>query len=401
MKPIRSLHIVHSFDNRQGGVVHASLSIAKYLNRAGHPAQVVASKAPGDDVGYLETRYAEVRCHPLPRGFPRRYFNAPAINGWLERQADNFNLLVLHSVWTATTARAGMFCRRTGKPYLLFPHNSLDPFDLNKHSRLKRFLGPIYVRGVVSGAAGVACTSERERDRLVTFGGRSRTFIVPLPVPNDRHLSDDSGNFRAARGIPNDAFVVLFMSRFDSKKGLQFLIPALKNLKAQFRNLWLLLAGAGSPEFTGEVDRLLDSNGVRPWTTLAGFVSGEEKEAAFAASNLFVLPSLNENFGIVVVEALRAGVAAVISDEVFIYPELEREGAALICKPTTSSCEASIRRVLLGELDCEAMVSRGRRLAKDYFSPEAATQRLIGVFEEVLAERNQSVSSTHDSVEHL
>ncbi len=113
--------------------------------------------------------------------------------------------------------------------YVVGAHNSLDPFDLTKRSFLKRLLGPIYVRPLLNGSSGVMCTAELESERLVTYGAKPTHFLVPLTVPTILGASKSGLDFRRQYGIPESAFVVLFISRFDVMKGLQFLIPALAN----------------------------------------------------------------------------------------------------------------------------------------------------------------------------
>jgi glycosyltransferase involved in cell wall biosynthesis len=229
------------------------------------------------------------------------------------------------------------------------------------------------------------CTTELESERLVTYGAKPPHFLVPLAVPTISGAGLSGPEFRRKHGIPESAFVVLFISRFDLKKGLQLLIPALANAKRRYPQIWFLLAGTGEQSFVREVDRMLDEQGIRSWTTLPGFISGVEKKSAFAASNIFALPSLNENFGMVVVEALQNGVPALISDEVYLYPSLKRAGAAIICKPEVSSCQAGLESMIEGRVDLAELSRRGRILAEGEFSPSAATQCLIKAYKKILS----------------
>ncbi len=389
MRPISTLHVVHSFDNRQGGVVHSALSTAKYLIAAGHPADVVGSWAPADDLRYLAESFPMVPHHRIPRTVPHWNFHARGLDAWMEAELRRFDLVQLHSIWTGTTARAGRVCRRLGKPYVVLIQNSLDPFDLAKRSLLKRLLGPVYVRSLLQGSRGVLCTTELERDRLVTFGARPQRFVVPLAVPQLGIGNLGRQGFRKRYGIPESAFVVMFLSRFDVKKGLQFLIPALAKIKRTLPELWFVCAGTGVPAYVAEVHRLLDEYHARAWTVLPGFLSGELKQAAFAASDAFALPSLNENFGMVVVEALQSGVPTVISDEVFLHAEVEKAGAGVICKPNAHSCAEALRTIIERRIDVSRMVRRGQELAEGEFSPVAATRKLLECYRMILSSDHQ------------
>jgi glycosyltransferase involved in cell wall biosynthesis len=161
------------------------------------------------------------------------------------------------------------------------------------------------------------------------------------------------------------------MSRIDYKKGLEFLIPALSQLQREFENLWFVLAGSGKPTFTPSVDRLLEEQGIGARTSRVGFLAGQEKSDALAAAKILALPSLNENFGIVLVEAMHAGVPLLISDQVYIHKEIADHGAGLVCRPETASVAATL--------------GRGRHLVDRRYRPEAATELLVAVYNDVLA----------------
>jgi glycosyltransferase involved in cell wall biosynthesis len=272
-----------------------------------------------------------------------------------------------------------------GKPYFVRSHGSLDPFDLKKRALLKRILGPLFVRPLLARSAGVICTTELEAERLVTYGAKPRRWVVSLPVP----FPDVSGaagvGFRREFGIPEDAQVVLFLSRVDYKKGLEFLIPALGVLKKRFPKLWFVLAGTGRADYVAETRGMIDRMGLRPWTTETGFISGKAKEGAFNAANLLALPSLNENFGIVLVEAMAAGLPLLISDQVYIHKEVTSGQAGWVCETSVTSCQEHLEVALL---DAEGLRRRGanaQALAHRHFGVAAATEGLVSIYQRGMA----------------
>jgi glycosyltransferase involved in cell wall biosynthesis len=383
-RPISSLHCLFSYDNKLGGSVHAALNVCKYLARGGHPVEMVAPFGRRDDVQYLGNDYSGLSCHMVARSFPQRYSNSHALGIWLRANLHRFQVVEIHGVWVLSTLEAARICRELNKPYFIRPHGSLDPFDLQKHVLVKRFLGPIYVRWLLRNSAAVICTSTLEAERLVTYGANPRQFTLPLPVP----LADAEGarqSFRLKHQIPLDARVVLFLSRVDYKKGLDFLIPALGRLKSEYPDLWLVLAGTGAPDFLSLVRRWLDKHKVRAYTREVGFLSGQDKQDAFAAADVFALPSLNENFGIVNIEAMHAGLPLLVSDQVYICREIEQAGAGIVCRPDVPSVTARLREMLGGAVDLKKMGIRGRALVQQRYRPEAATATLVGVYAETLA----------------
>jgi len=382
---IRSLHCIYSYDQHEGGAVSAGLNVAKYIRAAGVPAETVASYGSGDAVDYLAADYAGLECHRVARSFPRRYFAAQSLENWLVQNLHRFDLVELHGVFVLTTWRAALVCRRLGKPYLVRSHGALDPFDLQKHAGLKRLLAPFYMRPLLQHSAGVMCTTRMEAERLVTFGANPRRIVSPLPVPDMAALSSEARQrFRQCHGIPQDSFVVLFLSRVDYKKGLQFLIPALAALKPEMPQLWFVMAGSGKPAWMRVVEEMLGAYHMGAWTTRTGFIIGTEKQSALAAADLFALPSLNENFGIAVVEALQAGLPLLLSNQVYTYKEVVEGGGGEVCQPSVSSCTAALRTLLMGKEHLKAMGLRSVEIARTVFSPEAATRKTLEIYQSVV-----------------
>jgi glycosyltransferase involved in cell wall biosynthesis len=198
-------------------------------------------------------------------------------------------------------------------------------------------------------------------------------------------ISGDGQTFRKKHGIPCDAIVVLFLSRVDYKKGLDFLIPALSLLKREFPRLWFVLAGTGTPEFSEKVHGWLSENNILSFTKEVGFVSGQDKCNTLAAADIFALPSQNENFGIVNIEAMHAGLPLLISDQVYICKEIEEAGAGVVCHPNVHSVTEKLRNLLGGDIDLKQMGKRGQDLVRRLYRPEAATAALLELYAQILA----------------
>lgn len=376
---IPTLHCLFSYDNKLGGSVHAALNICKYLAEAGVPVEVIAPFSEADDVGYLATDYPVLTCHRVARSFPKRFANSSELGSWLEANLHRFRVVEIHGVWVLATWQAARACLKQGIPYFIRPHGSLEPVDLQKHSLLKQLLGPIYVQWLLRHAAGVICTAELEVERLITYGAKPHCHALPLPVP----LSDQPGNgrlFRMMNRIPIDAQVVLFLSRLDGVKGLDMLIPVLRKLKDEFPKLWFVLAGTGTSEYLNRVRSWLVKYRIQSFTSEVGFIFGQDKLDAFAAADLFVLPSRKENFGLVNIEAMHAGLPLLISDGVFIHREIAEAGAAVICQPCLESITEKLRSILSGSIDLRAMGERGRALVQQRYRPETATKELIKLY---------------------
>lgn len=363
--------------------MHAALGVCKFLTQSGNPADVAATALLGEQTGYLAEIYPEVKVHAFSRSFPAKYANSDKFAAWFREHHAEYDLVEIHSLFTCIAWRTARMCVEFGKTYVIRPHGSLDPFDLRKHALLKRAVGPLAIKGMLGRSSGVLLTTALEAERLVTYGASVRRMIHALPVVLKDPAQSGSG-FRSRHHIPGNARVVLFMSRIDYKKGLEFLIPAMAELQREFPDLWLVLAGAGEASFTEGIKQTITQCGFEARTRWVGFISGQEKSDALAAADVFALPSLNENFGIVLVEAMNAGLPLLISDEVYIHREVAQAGAGVVCRPTKNSVMIALRGLLAAPATLRTMGQRGHRLVQERYLPDQATNSLLATYRALL-----------------
>src|SRR5262249_49811995 len=184
---------------------------------------------------------------------------------------------------------------------------------------------------VLSRAAAVHFTSEEERDEGALATAVPKPVVIPNPV--------DFGLDRASMGsswlgshYPAIAGkkIILFLSRLHPKKGLDLLLSAFARVRARIPDTALVLAGNGETPFVEQLRRQARELHIESGVVWPGFLEGDAKKAVMAESDIFVLPSYSENFGVAVVEAMAAGLPVVVSDCVGIHRELASAHAGLV-----------------------------------------------------------------------
>jgi glycosyltransferase involved in cell wall biosynthesis len=111
-------------------------------------------------------------------------------------------------------------------------------------------------------------------------------------------------------------------------------------------------------------------------------LQGELKWGAFHASDVFVLPSHQENFGVAVAEALGCGLPALISDKVNVWREIEADGAGLVAADTVDGTEKNLVRWLeLDDAAREAMRAQATRTFNARFRVETMVSALTALLE--------------------
>ncbi|MGH2467322.1 MAG: glycosyltransferase family 4 protein [Candidatus Limnocylindrales bacterium] len=152
---------------------------------------------------------------------------------------------------------------------------------------------------------------------------------------------------------------ILFVGRFESRKGLLILLKAYRTVRRSGRACRLLVIGAGPQE--REIRRYVATRGLRGVELLGG-VMDEEKARYFATADVFVSPATGqESFGLVLLEAMAAGTAIVCSDIHGYKGVVRRDEQALLVPPRDASALAKAIARLLDDPDLRARLGASGR----------------------------------------
>ena len=363
---MKIVHLLWSMDLKDGGVVRAILDLCPMLSRNGHEVVLLTSRdadVPGDWKGAGAP--GRPRCVLLPpRGIGRTYGRrALAI---IREQVRDADVLHLHGMWMTCNDQAARIARRLGVPYIISPHGMLDDWCMAQRSLKKRAYLALGGASNLANAAVIHCTAPAELEQAGKWFPRRLGVVVPLPfdlsdyrdLPGPQEARD-----RFALGSPDQPGyqpVILFLSRIDRKKGLEVLIRSVSRLRADGVAARLVIAGGGEQHYVDSLRALVDQSGLRDSTIFAGFVSGKLKVSLYQAAEVFCLPSSQENFGYVVVEALAARTPVITTRGVALWPTLESERAAALVEPTVDELVPALRSALTDRAAALASAARGR-----------------------------------------
>lgn len=306
---------------------------------------------------------------PFPYSFPKRFSASSRLVEWLEESLLKFDVVHIHSVFSVTSIRTAEIASKNRVPYILRPAGSLDRFDLQKKRLVKYWFMSAVVKRMLENAKSIHCTSLKEKESLESFGAQTKVVVLPLPVSVPREKGSRE-RFRSAHGIGPSDFVWLFMSRIDYKKGLEVLLGAMGRIVHERPWTRLLIAGGSLDGYKAMVvswirEKHLDAN-----VTFVGFVEGNEKADVMAAADCFVLPSMNENFGVAVVESLASGLPVVISKNVYIWREVVARSGGVACEYSEESLVGAMLGVMNDHERLMTMRAQATKVA-EAFSPDS------------------------------
>jgi glycosyltransferase involved in cell wall biosynthesis len=246
--------------------------------------------------------------------------------------ARSHDLVIIEGIWQYHAFATWRALRVTGIPYFVYPHGMLDPWFKRTYplKHLKKWAyWPWADYRVLRDAQAVLFTTEQERllarqsfwlyqanEVVVGYG----TSAPPGDAEQQRELF--LSRFPQLRGQR----ILLFLSRIHPKKGVDLLLEAFAAVASSDPRLQLVIAGPDQVGWQAQLQQRAAALGIADRITWPGMLSGDLKWGAFRAAELFCLPSHQENFGIVVAEALACGLPVTIAEPVNIASEAASHG---------------------------------------------------------------------------
>ncbi len=168
----------------------------------------------------------------------------------------------------------------------------------------------------------------------------------------------------------------LYLGRVNPKKGLDILIEAFARTAANDERFQLVVAGPDNAEWKAILEHQATGLGIANKITWTGLLTNEQKWGAFYASDVFCLPSHQENFALGVAEALACGLPVLISDKVNIWREIDSDCAGFVGNDDVAGTVQSLERWMCSPLmsgtPCD---ERAERCFDRNFKIETAARR--------------------------
>jgi len=374
---MKILHVIRDLAPSTGGPVSALKVLASAQADTGNEVTVAAT-----DYG-LETvpdiRGADVRVYPCTSAAWR--FSA-AMGKGLSEQIERADIVHIHTLWEYPTWAAARISRTLKRPYILRPCGMLDEWSMTQRGLKKK----LYLRGLLgnafANAAAIHFTTEGELNKSikVNCGGR---FVVPIGVTL---ASGDMGQGGLKNRFPElqGKILILFLGRIHYKKQPDLLIRAFGNITEKFPEARLIIAGPADGEYLSELQHLVNGLGLQEKVAWPGFLDRQQTADAYRCADIFVLPSLQENFGISVAEAMAAGCPVIVSENVDLAADVLGASAGLVCRNDEKMLAADMARLLERPEERRRMGENGRQLVQDRFSPMSVARNLLEVYSDIL-----------------
>ncbi len=379
---MRILNVITSTNPTKGGPIENITQMSRFLGGL-HTFEIASLDAP--DAPWLAQNPLTI--HALGPA-KTAYAYAPQLLPWLRAHRADYDAVLVRGIWQYGSYATWRALRNRSTPYFVFPHGMLDPWFKTTYplKHLKKLLyWPWGEFRVLRDARAVCFTSEEERvlarqsfrlyrarERVVNYG----TAAPPGDAGVQREL------FLAKYPELRDKKLLLFLSRIHVKKGVDLLIEAFARIAPRDPLLHLVIAGPDQEGLQTKLETQAQKLGVANRITWTGMVGGDLKWGAYRAAQTFVLPSHQENFGIVVAEALACRVPVLISDKINIWREIAADDAGFVAPDTLEGTLSNLEKWLATpEVQRERMRENAARCFMSHFEIAGAARSLLEVIQ--------------------
>ncbi len=382
---MRVLHVIPSLSVTHGGPTEVLALMERGLSAIG----VTVVTATTDDDGPFRrfTHAQETEASGATRVYFRKWVDfykvAPSMGPWLWRHINTFDIVHIHSLFSFASVLAALVAKQRGVPYIVRPLGTLSQYGMRqRHRWLKRFSLALLEKRILYRAAAVHFTSMAEREEAQLLNLRFRAVVIPLAAKAETLREE----WQLINDYPllGNRRIVLYLSRLDPKKNIEGLFRALASVRPEEHNAVLLIAGDGHADHVASLKTLAQTLKIEPHVVWSGDIRGTKKAAAFAAAQIFVLPSLSENFGVAGVEAMLAGLPCIFGEGVAIANAATRAGASITVTSKPESIARALLELLANQQKCEEMGRRAQEFAEREFSVKTMAERLTALYRDII-----------------
>lgn len=382
-----------------GGVVYKNLS--EQLASKGHSVKVLAGNLSNKNlVGSIESVEGKVDLNFVPLlPYPKlkkansASYTPPTLPGLLfilKELVRNRNAVVhLHGFCHPVIDMTALACMATQKKYILTCHGI--PVNPSNFSAPARVLFNLYLstigRLVVKKASALTTVSNSLKNECTSKNlTNKKTIVIPNGADDTLLLSKVQTVSIIERKYNLEGKKVIFaLGRLSENKGFQHLVKAMHTVLTQVPTAVALIAGSGP--YRTELEKLIENEGLSANVKLIGWVSEEEKAALFQRSDVVVFPSVNEPFGIVLLEALKLHKPLIAFNTESAREILHNDCALLVPVGDESELGQAVVQVIVNPLLKNKLVANSSVV--DSYSWEKIATQYLNVYQSV----NQSQMS--------
>jgi glycosyltransferase involved in cell wall biosynthesis len=383
---MKILRIISSANPEGGGVIESVIQSSIAIKSLGHTVELLCHDSPNAD--WLSDTL--IKIHAVgPASL--KYGYCPKLTTWLDHNHQKYDHFIIEGLWQYHGLAARTVLVRNNRPYYVYSHGMLAPWFKKTYplKHIKKYLYWILVEyKILRDAKNVVFTTDEERvlAKESFWFYKCEEIVISHGIPNKTY-DKEAQKAIFLKQFPHlkSKQVLLFMGRISPVKGIDILIKSFSSQSKLLSNTELVIAGPDQVGWQSDLEQLAESLGIANRVTWTGMLSGDLKWGAYHCADAFILPSHQENFGIVVAEALSCNLPVLISNKVNIWREIENDSAGIIADDTLEGCNQLIQQwQQLSETEKNTYRVKARECFLNNFEINKAAETLISALNELI-----------------
>lgn len=379
---MKILQVIQFFSPLFGGSPVVPYNLSKTLTKRGHNVTIFTSD--------YKVGQEWINSSPNIKVFPfktrlnlKKLLITPSMLKFAKEGLKEFDVIHMHNYRTFQNIVVHHYAKKYGVPYVLQAHGSL-PRSMTKQ-KLKWIYDMVFGYRVLKNASKVIAVSQIEVEQYMDMGVPYEKIAI---IPNGIDLYEYSnlpprGYFRKKFDIEDNEKIVLYLGRIHRIKGIDILIDAFENIVKKLNNIRLVIVGPDDG-YLDKIKHLIETKNLKNNILLTGPLYGNDKIEAYIDSDVYVLPSRYEIWGMTILEAYACGIPVIASKVGGLKELVLDEVTGLLFTPENiGQLVKSLLFILDDNIRAEKIGEKGNQFAKENFTIEKVVDRLEVLYKEI------------------
>lgn len=375
---LRVLHVTLQLAPESGGTTEMFYGLVRSLGDKGVESGVVTTTARGKpstpDWPLTVQAFGE---SPLSLAWTG---HARGIARFLDEEAPHYDLIHIHQLWHYPHFAASLAAQRASKPYIVSPVGALSPWAMSYRAWKKRLYWQVIQKSTLNKAAALHATAEDEVAFARRLGLTSPISLIPNGIDPAQFANlPPRARLRELYPELEGKQIVLFLGRLHPIKGLDLLARAFGGVARARDDVRLLVVGPDTIGYGQHVRAVLGAEGVLSKTLFTGMLTGPDKLAALAGSDMLALSSHSEVRSLVALEAMVCQLPVILTRQCS-FPEVTRYGAGLEVDPDPKEFASAMESLLDDPERRRTMGGNGMRLVLEHLTWDHVVGELVDLY---------------------
>ncbi|MFI5219062.1 MAG: glycosyltransferase [Bacteroidia bacterium] len=322
-----------------------------------------------------------VKVHYLPvskNKFRKKYFDSGLLNKYLEHFS-SFDLIHVNTLFNAFSRKGMQFAFNNHIPYVVTPHGMLDAFSLTRSKWMKEIHRFLFDDKLLAAAKAVQFTTENEKINSII-----KKSLHPIVIPIGFQFPAAEIKQQPA---DNRKISLVFLGRINRKKGIDLLLKGISLLdKDMLKGIHVDIYGSDDDNCKNELEQLISELNVQRNISFMGNLNPDERDEKLRTYDALVLTSHQENFGLVVAEALSVALPVYISDKVNLCDFVRDNRCGWVSTLHATDISKSIAEIFHTPVHKRyEMGVNGFHAVRKNFSMKEVAEKYISLYQKIIA----------------